>query len=490
MANYKFYPFRFFRWNKNNTLLINDLGDWILLTNDDFEKLYKGILDINSSVGMDLQSKDFVTPKYTGSDLRRLANRYRTKKKYLFDSTALHMLVMTHRCNQKCLYCQASSHETQGSSLDMDLETAKKCIDVAFQSPSDYIKIEFQGGEPLLNKEVVFDTVTYAKEQNLFFNKSLEFVICTNLTTLDERIIEFLQNNGDVQISTSLDGPTEFHNKCRTYPSGRGSYHDFIKNLRTLRRKLPNSTLSALTTISKHTLYNMKDIIDEYQANQFTSIFLRPLNPFGFAYDQWKQLAYPIEEFIKEYEKALDYIIELNKKGYFLREEFACIFLYKILTPYSSGFVDIQSPSGLGIAGSIYEINGDVFLSDEARMLFRSTNNKKYCLGNVKTQSRAEIYSNPILRDILSESTIEALPGCAWCAFQPYCGTDPIKNFVHFGKDISHKFFDDNCKLYKAIMRKIFQILLSDDEQKKDILYSWIIEPHIPSKVEIHNEAN
>lgn len=484
MTNYQFYPFRFLRWNSNHTLVINDLGDWVLLDNDDFGKLTTQNLEIDSDVGKKLRSRDFITPKYVASDLKRLGHRYRTKKKYLFDSTALHMLVMSHRCNQQCLYCQASSHETQGVALDMNIETAKKCIDIAFQSPSNYLKIEFQGGEPLLNKQVIFDTVSYAKEKNRFINKTLEFVICTNLTALDKAVIVFLQDNVDVQISTSLDGSEELHDKCRIYPSKQGTYQDFIKQLNYLRKELPNHTISALTTISKYNLHKMKEVVDTYKDNLFDSIFLRPLNPFGFAKEKWDQLAYPIEEFIKEYDKTLDYIIELNKKGYFLREEFACIFLYKILTPYSSGFVDIQSPSGLGIAGIIYEINGDVFVSDEARMLFRSTGNKKYCLGNVNRHSRNELYSNPVLREILMESTIESIPGCAWCAFQPYCGTDPIKNFVYFGRNISHKFFDDNCKLYKAILLKLFSILLSNDEKAKDILYSWILTPYEPQDEE------
>lgn len=474
MTDCKFYPFRFARLKNNQILLINDFGDWIVLNSTDFQKIIDKQLDLNSTVGLDLQSRDFLTEEYTFFNLKRLAHRYRTKKKYLFDSTALHMLVMTHRCNHKCKYCQASSHETSGQHLDMSTETAKKCIDVSFESPSKYIKIEFQGGEPLLNKQVVFDTILYAKNKNIEIQKDLEFVICTNLTTIDSDVINFLKDNHNVQISTSLDGSEALHNQCRVYPSNHGTYQDFLKKLNLIRRELPFNQVAALTTISKYNLYQMKDIVDTYKNLSFNSIFLRPLNPFGFAKEKWTELAYPVEDFIEEYIKTLDYIIKLNEEGYFIREEFASIFLYKILTPYSSGFVDIQSPSGLGIAGAIYEINGDVFVSDEARMLFRSSGNKKYCLGNAVTKNRREIYSNLILKDILLSSTIEALPGCAWCAFQPYCGTDPIKNFVQFGNDISHKAYDENCKLYKAIMTKLFEILASNDERKKDILYSWI----------------
>lgn len=317
----------------------------------------------------------------------------------------------------------------------------------------------------------------------------MEFVICTNLLNLDPQIIEFLHQNNDVQISTSLDGPRQLHDKCRISHMGVGTYNDFIRKLTLFRKNFSQDRIAALSTISKYNLYKMKELVDIYKELSFDSIFLRPLNPFGFALKKWEQLAYPIEEFIREYCKTLDYIIDLNKKGYFLREEFACIFLSKILTPYSSNFVDIQSPSGLGIAGAIYEINGDVFLSDEARMLYRGSGNKTYCLGNACTQSRNTIYSNPILKKILLKSAIEALPGCAWCAFQPYCGTDPIKNYVKFNDEISPKYNDDNCQLYHAIIMKLFRILLSKDEESKKILYSWINEGSQNMLCEEENET-
>lgn len=283
MTKYQFYPLRFTRWNNNQILLINDLGDWIVVSDDEFQQFVTKKLDINSPIGLDLQSKDFITPQYSLFDLKRLANRYRTKKKYLFDSTALHMLVMTHRCNQKCVYCQASSHQTYGSNLDMEIETAKKCIDIAFESPSPYIKLEFQGGEPLLNKQVVFDAILYAKNKNISENKDLEFVICTNLITIDDDVLNFLENNKDVQISTSLDGPQELHDTCRVYSSNRGTYFDFKQKLKALKKRLPSYQIAALTTISKYNLHYMKDIVETYKNFSFDSIFLRPLNPFGFA---------------------------------------------------------------------------------------------------------------------------------------------------------------------------------------------------------------
>ena len=176
-------------------LLVNDIGDYYLIQKKDFEDFVSGKLSLSSTVGLDLQSKNFITKEYNITDFNRIAHRYRTKKKYLFDSTSLHMFVMTHRCNQACKYCQASTCQHHDNESDMPIEVARKCVDLAFSSPSPYIKIEFQGGEPLLNKDVVFETIQYAKDRNKDSDKELEFVICSNLLEIDSRTLNYLKEN-------------------------------------------------------------------------------------------------------------------------------------------------------------------------------------------------------------------------------------------------------------------------------------------------------
>lgn len=79
-----------------------------------------------------------------------------------------------------------------------------------------------------------------------------------------------------------------------------------------------NDCASALMTTSKYSLGRFKDIIDEYIRLGFNSIFLRSLNPYGFAKQYKEKIAYPIEDFIENYKEGLDYIIELNKRGHSL----------------------------------------------------------------------------------------------------------------------------------------------------------------------------
>lgn len=94
----------------------------------------------------------------------------------------------------------------------------------------------------------------------------------------------------------------------------------YLKRILAMIRKIwgNNDCASALMTTSKYSLGRFKDIIDEYIRLGFNSIFLRSLNPYGFAKQYKEKIAYPIEDFIENYKEGLDYIIELNKKGTFL----------------------------------------------------------------------------------------------------------------------------------------------------------------------------
>ena len=80
-----------------------------------------------------------------------LAVKLRTRKRRLAELTALHMFVVTLRCEHTCRYCQVSRQSTAESEFDMSEETAEAALELVFRSPSPQIKIEFQGGESLLN---------------------------------------------------------------------------------------------------------------------------------------------------------------------------------------------------------------------------------------------------------------------------------------------------------------------------------------------------
>jgi len=363
--------------------------------------------------------------------------------------------------------------EACGKDYDMSVHTAHKCVNLALSSPSKHIKIEFQGGEPLLNFDTVKEIVEYAKEANKIRNKHLEFVICTNLTIIDEHQIDYLKQN-NICVSTSLDGPLDIHDKCRRTRVGSGTYSTIKEKLSCVMEIMGHDKVSSLVTVTSFSVDRLREVVDEYIQLGLSSIFLRAINPYGRASKYWKNLGYTIEEFVVNYKLVLDYIIHLNLSGIYFTEEFATLLLTRILTPFPTGFVDLQSPTGAGIGGVIYETNGDVYIADEARMLSKMNGNKIFCLGNVHSHSWEAIFCCDKLKGIIEESCIEATPGCAWCVYQTYCGSDPVRNYIQFGNISGHGMRSDFCRKHRSIFNILFGYLQQNNDNIEDVFWSWI----------------
>jgi radical SAM protein with 4Fe4S-binding SPASM domain len=160
-----------------------------------------------------------------------------------------------------------------------------------------------------------------------------------------------------------------------------------------------------------------------------------------------------MEEFVEAYKKALLYIIELNLAGTPLVEGYACILLSRILTPFCTGFVDLQSPTGAGINGVVYDFNGDVYPCDEARMLAKM-GDRRFYLGSVNRDSYLDIFTSPVLQELIEVSCVETLPGCHSCPLQPYCGSDPCYYAIQ-GNLVGHRPSSDFCMKHKAIINSV-----------------------------------
>lgn len=474
MSDYQILPFRFARFNESEYLLTNDVGEYIFLSNENFEKFINKELDTNSTVFQNIASKQIATTDNVEDVVNMLATKFRTKKSILRDFTSLHMVVPTLRCNSSCIYCQVKRHESTDHSADMTKKTAKNIVKCIFESPSPCIKIEFQGGDPSTDFDMVKYIIEEAEWQNLFKKKDLGFIICTNLTLLDEDKVKYLKKH-NCGISTSLDGPKDLHDTNRPLQDKSLDHHEiFEKNLNMIRCIWSDhEAVSALMTTSRYSLGRYKDIVDEYIRLGFNNIFLRALNPYGFAKEYQDRIAYPVEEFIENFKEGLNYIIELNKKGTFFIESYAELLLRRILTPFATGFVDLQSPAGVGIAGAIYDYDGSVYVADEGRMMARFKN-YYFRLGNVNENTHQEMFNGKQLHDIIRNSCNECLPGCSDCVFQPYCGADPVRNVSEQGDIVGHRPTNEMCKRNKAIIQYLFELLKKNDPEINRIFWSWI----------------
>src|SRR4051812_1445466 len=197
-------------------LITNDFGDWALLTPDEFRSFVEGRPQPGEPLYERLRKANFIAQAV---DVRAQAERWRRKKQYLFHGPTLHGFVLTHRCNHGCQYCHSSVVGMERTDTDMSIEVAERAVDVAFQSTAWAITIEFQGGEPTANWDVLRHAVEYATRKNVEANKVLSFALVTNLSLMDDERLEYLLDPR-VQISTSLDGPADLHNKIRIFKGG------------------------------------------------------------------------------------------------------------------------------------------------------------------------------------------------------------------------------------------------------------------------------
>ena len=118
-SNYQILPFRFSRFNESEYLLTNDVGEYIFLGNENFEKFINMELDTKSEVFQDLASKQIATTDNVEDVVNMLATKFRTKKSILRDFTSLHMVVPTLRCNSSCIYCQVARKNMDDHEADI-----------------------------------------------------------------------------------------------------------------------------------------------------------------------------------------------------------------------------------------------------------------------------------------------------------------------------------------------------------------------------------
>ncbi len=467
---YSLLPMRLISLDRDRYVLTNFAGEYLVLPKPIVRELVHHELDMSSVVYDELKSKHFVLDADSSVALDLLALKYRTKQSLLANFTSLFMYVVTLRCDHSCPYCQVSRQSVDRHAYDMTLETAEKAIDFMFRSPSKSIKVEFQGGESLLNFPLIRQIVERVETRNESEQRNLQFVIATNLAPLTDDMLTYCREH-EILVSTSLDGPADLHNLNRPRPGG-DSHQLAQQGIHRVREALGSDRVSALMTTTAASLSHPEEIIDEYVRQGFSGIFLRPLSPYGFAVKTGQVAKYTMEQWLEFYRRCLSHIVDLNVRGIPFREEYSSLILRKMLTPYPTGYVDLQSPAGVGIAGLVFNYDGDIYASDEARML-AETGDRRFRLGALATDSFEDVMLSDTLLEVLSATMTEGVPMCVDCGFQPYCGSDPVYHYATQGDFVGFKPSSDFCRKNMGVMRHLVH-LLEDDEQAACVLKGWL----------------
>ncbi|MBW2972341.1 His-Xaa-Ser system radical SAM maturase HxsB [Candidatus Woesearchaeota archaeon] len=444
--------------DKNKILLTADTGAWTEITDEEFSQIKSGLY--SSHLFNNLKTKGIiVTPDNHKTVISDYAKRYH----FLLQGPSLHIIIPTLRCNHKCIYCHSSARPGDEKNSDMTEETADKIVNLIFQTSSNALTIEFQGGEGLLNFNILKYIAKKAIEKNVESKKQLRFDLVTNLSALDNEKIEWIAEN-QINVCTSLDGPKHVHDKNRLLEGGRSSYDQVMLGMKKLREK--GIGVSALMVTTRHSLNHSKEIIDEYISLGLPMIQLKYLSRLGFADKNWDHYGYTPDEFINFWKESMDYIIDLNKKGVVIKERLVVIMLKKILGKYDPGFVDMRSPCGAVIGQIAYNYDGKIYSCDEGR------NFDLFMVGDVKLHSLRDIFGFEKTKNIISSSINDSFL-CDVCAYKPYCGTCPVLNYAEHGNIVPKLPKNSRCKIQKFQFDYVFSKLLFD-EKAREVLFSWI----------------
>lgn len=457
-------PFNFKKF-KDKVLITNDLGRYHFLEKEEFEGLINEKLDESTELYKKLEKEHFFYNTSSERYLEDIKPELRYGKSYLFSATSLHIFVVTNDCNGRCVYCQAQSGNVK-ECRKMSCEVARRAVDLALQSPQKELSFEFQGGEPLLNFPVIKYIIEYSEAVK--GDKIIHYTLVSNLSLLTEQMILFFQKY-DVSISTSLDGDGELQNRNRPLADGRNTYDVFKEKAGSLKKH--GLSYGAIQTTTRLSLERYKEIIDEYRNRELSSIFIRPLTPLGCALAHWDEIGYTTEEFLEFYRNSLQYLLKINKEGYFMKEGHASIFLSKIIHGYGVNYMELRSPCGAAVGQMAYYYDGNIFTCDEGRMLYEM-GDRSFCMGNVMADDYDTLMDSRLCKAVCKYSIIECLPKCCDCVYQPYCGTCPVINYAMEKDIISRSARNYRCEIYGGMLDIIFELLM--DQENERVMKGWV----------------
>lgn len=472
-SSYSLLPLRFLALDARRTIVTNLAGEYLVVPRETVHALIRHQLPMDSSVYRELKARHFVLDGDSSVGLELLAMKYRTKQAFLSQLTSLFMFVTTLRCEHSCRYCQVSRQSEDKAAFDMSPAHADAAVDFMFESPSPTLKVEFQGGESLLNFPLVQRIVERVEARNRNAKRDVEFVLATNLGPLTQEHLAYCAEHR-ILISTSLDGPEELHNANRPR-AGANSYALTVDGIERARAALGADRVSALMTTTEASLEQPLAIVDEYINRGFNSVFLRPISPYGFAVRSGQASRYLMDRWLDFYRQALGHIVELNLTGTPFREEYAALILKKMLTPWATGYVDLQSPAGIGISALVFNYDGGIYASDEARML-KEMGDDTFRLGTLGTDSFASVMRSDRLLGPLMESMAEGVPMCADCGILSYCGSDPVRHHTTQGDLVGFKPSSAFCQKSMGLVRHLIT-LLEDDPRSAQVLRRWAVTP-------------
>ena len=228
-------------------------------------------------------------------------------------------LHVAHDCNLRCKYCFASTGDFGKTRKLMDLETGKKAIDFLIKHSGERknLELDFFGGEPLMNFDVVKEVVKYAREQEKIHNKNFRFTITTNGVLLDDDKIDFI-NKEMSNVVLSLDGRKEVNDNMRKTCNNLGSYDIIVPKFQKLVQERNYENYYVRGTFTKNNLDFAQDV-KHFVDLGFDQVSLEPA--VTAAEEEYAITDDDLTKIFAEYENLAKEIIRRYKNKVTLKKE-------------------------------------------------------------------------------------------------------------------------------------------------------------------------
>ncbi len=361
-----------------------------------------------------------------------------TKRQTVVKALCLHI---AHDCNLACKYCFAEEGEYHGRRALMSLEVGKKALDFLVANSGNRINLEvdFFGGEPLMNWQVVKELVEYGRSLEEPNNKKFRFTLTTNGVLLDDEILEFA-NREMANIVLSIDGRKEIHDKMRPFRGGQGSYDLIVPKFQKVAESREQERYYVRGTFTHNNLDFSKDVLHLADLG-FKQISVEPV--VAGPEDDYAITEEDLPVLMEEYDTLAREMVRRRKEGKGFN-------FFHFMIDLEGGPCVAKRLSGCGSGTEYLAVTpwGDLYPCHQF------VGNEKFLMGNVK-----EGVLRTDIRDEFKCCNVYAKEKCRKCFAKFYCSGGCAANAYNFHGNINDA-YDVGCELERkrvecAIMLKV-----------------------------------
>ncbi len=342
-------------------------------------------------------------------------------------------LHVAHTCNLNCEYCFASQGKYHGDRALMTLDVGKRALDFLVENSGSRtnLEVDFFGGEPLMNWEVVKDIVRYGRELEKTHNKKFRFTLTTNGVLLDDDVIDFA-NKEMHNVVLSLDGRKEIHDHLRKTVNGKGSYDTIVPKFQHFIEKRGDKgyymrgTFTHNNTDFTNDIFHMADL--GFTELSMEPVVCKPDDPYALTEEDLPVL-------FEQYEILSKEMLRREKQG----KGFT---FYHYMIDLKAGPCIYKRISGCGSGTEYMAVTpwGELFPCHQF------VGNEKYSMGNIW-----DGVTNKEVQQEFKLCNAYARKECRDCWAKLYCSGGCAANSYHATGSITGV-YDYGCKLFKKRM--------------------------------------